>query len=250
METADSELARELAEQAGQRLLTLRNAWTGDQKELGKAGDRLSQEYLAAGLAARRPHDSVLSEEAIDDKKRLTADRVWIIDPLDGTREYGEGRADWAVHVALWEKAQGLTAGAVALPAQNLTLSTATELPPPHEVASPIRIVVSRSRPPSVVQEIGSKLGADIDPLGSAGAKVAAVITGEADAYVHAGGFYEWDTAAPAAVAKAAGFHVSRINGDAISYNEADPLMPDILVCPPLLAETLLTAIREATHAD
>jgi 3'(2'), 5'-bisphosphate nucleotidase len=251
VETADGELARELAEQAGQRLLTLRNVWTGDQKELGNAGDKIAQEYLAAGLAARRPHDSVLSEEAIDDKARLTKERVWIIDPLDGTREYGEGRADWAVHVALWERGKGLTAGAVALPAQNFTLSTATELPsPPREVASPIRIVVSRSRPPSVVQEIGSKLGADIDPLGSAGAKVAAVITGEADAYVHAGGFYEWDTAAPAAVASKAGFHVSRINGDPIRYNEADPLMPDILVCPPALAGTLLAAIREVTHAD
>jgi 3'(2'), 5'-bisphosphate nucleotidase len=250
VETADSELARELADQAGQRLLKLRNDWTGDQKELGKAGDRLSQEYLAAGLAARRTHDSVLSEEAIDDKARLTKDRVWIIDPLDGTREYREGRADWAVHVALWERDKGLTAGAVALPAQGFTLSTANELPSPREVANPIRIVVSRSRPPSVVQEIGSKLGADIDPLGSAGAKVAAVITGEADAYVHAGGFYEWDTAAPAAVAKAAGFHVSRINGDAIRYNEADPLMPDILVCPPALAGKLLAAIREVTHAD
>jgi 3'(2'), 5'-bisphosphate nucleotidase len=247
--TADSELARELAEQAGRRLLTLRDGWTGSQKELGDAGDRLSQDYLAAELAAQRPHDAVLSEEAIDDKKRLTAHRVWIIDPLDGTREYGEGRADWAVHVALWEGK--LTAGAVALPAQRLTLSTATELPPPsQEVTNPIRIVVSRSRPPSVVQEISSKLGADLDPLGSAGAKVAAVVTGEADAYVHAGGFYEWDTAAPAAVASKAGFHVSRIDGSAINYNQADPLMPDILVCPPAIAGTLLAAIREATHAD
>jgi 3'(2'), 5'-bisphosphate nucleotidase len=247
----DSELARELAEQAGRRLLTLRDEWTGDQKELGKAGDRLSQAYLAAALADRRPQDAVLSEEATDDKARLTKSRVWIVDPLDGTREYGEGRADWAVHVALWERDKGLTAGAVALPAQSLTLSTATELPPPpQEVTSPMRIVVSRSRPPSVVQEIVGKLGADLDPMGSAGAKVAAVVTGKADAYVHAGGFYEWDTAAPAVVARKAGFHVSRINGDAITYNEADPLMPDILVCPPALAGTLLAAIREVTHAD
>jgi 3'(2'), 5'-bisphosphate nucleotidase len=247
----DGQLARQLATQAGARLLALRESWTGEPKELGKAGDRLSQEYLAAELAKRRPGDSVLSEEAIDDKARLSADRVWIIDPLDGTREFGEGRADWAVHVALWERgADGLTAGAVALPAQELTLSTATELPPPQEVADPIRIVVSRSRPPAFVAQIAEKLGADLDPLGSAGAKVAAVVTGEADAYVHGGGFYEWDTAAPAVVAKAAGFHVSRIDGSPVRYNEVDPLMPDILVCPPTLAETLLAAIREVTHAD
>jgi 3'(2'), 5'-bisphosphate nucleotidase len=251
VETEDSEFARELAEQAGQRLLTLRDDWTGGQQELGAAGDRVAQVYLAAALADGRPRDAVLSEEATDDKKRLTADRVWIIDPLDGTREYREGREDWAVHVALWERDKGLTAGAVALPAQGYTLSTAGELPPPaQEVAKPIRIVVSRSRPPSVVQEISKKLGADLDPVGSAGAKAAAVITGKADAYVHAGGFHEWDTAAPAVVAMKAGFHVSRINGDPIDYNQPDPLTPDILVCPPALAGTLLAAIREVTHAD
>jgi 3'(2'), 5'-bisphosphate nucleotidase len=251
----DSELARELAQEAGRRLLALGESWSGDPegepRALGKAGDRLSQEFLAAALAERRPHDAVLSEEALDDKARLNADRVWIVDPLDGTREYGEGRADWAVHVALWEHGKSLTAGAVALPAQELVLSTAGKLPPPaKEVASPIRIVVSRSRPPAFVKEISKKLGADLDPLGSAGAKVAAVVTGEADAYVHGGGFYEWDTAAPAVVAMAAGFHVSRIDGSPVRYNEADPLMPDILVCPPTLAETLLAAIREVTHAD
>jgi 3'(2'), 5'-bisphosphate nucleotidase len=252
MASDDSELARELAQQAGRLLLELRaTRGGGEPKELGKAGDRLSQDFLAAELAKRRPGDAVLSEEAVDDKGRLSADRVWIIDPLDGTREFGEGRADWAVHVALWERgADGLTAGAVALPAQELTLSTATELPPPQEVADPIRIVVSRSRPPAFVEQIAGKLGADLDPLGSAGAKVAAVVTGEADAYVHGGGFYEWDTAAPAVVAKAAGFHVSRIDGSPVRYNEVDPLMPDILVCPPTLAEKLLAAIREVTHAD
>ncbi len=252
MASDDSELARELAEQAGRLLLELRATRSGGEpKELGKAGDRLSQEFIAAELAKRRPGDAVLSEEAVDDKARLSADRVWIIDPLDGTREFGEGRADWAVHVALWERgADGLTAGAVALPAQQLTLSTATELPPPQEAADPIRIVVSRSRPPAFVEQMAGKLGADLDPLGSAGAKVAAVVTGEADAYVHGGGFYEWDTAAPAVVAKAAGFHVSRIDGSPVRYNEADPLMPDILVCPPMLAEKLLAAIREVTHAN
>jgi 3'(2'), 5'-bisphosphate nucleotidase len=265
--TDDSKLARELAEEAGRRLLELRSADAGnDPRALGRAGDRLSQEFLSAELAARRPGDAVLSEEALDDKARLKADRVWIVDPLDGTREFGEGRSDWAVHVALWERsapgapgetgtAEGsgsgrLTAGAVALPAQEVVLSTATSLPPPQDVVTqPIRIVVSRSRPPAFVQEIGSKLGADIDPLGSAGAKAAAVILGEADAYVHAGGFYEWDTAAPVAVAQAAGFHVSRIDGSPVTYNEVNPKQPDILLCPPALAGVILQAIREVTNA-
>lgn len=251
MSAEDGELARALAEEAGQRLLALRASWTGEPKELGKAGDRLSQVFLAGELTANRPGDAVLSEEALDDKARLSADRVWIVDPLDGTREFGEGRADWAVHVALWERGAGLTAGAVALPAQEAVLSTASEVPPPlAEVADPVRIVVSRSRPPTFVTEISRKMRADLVPLGSAGAKVAAVVLGEADAYVHGGGFYEWDTAAPAAVALAAGFHVSRIDGSPVEYNQADPLMPDILVCPPVLAGTLLDAIREVTHAD
>lgn len=251
MATQDGELARALAEEAGQRLLALRASWTGEARELGKAGDRLSQAFLAAELTANRQDDAVLSEEALDDKARLSADRVWIVDPLDGTREFGEGRSDWAVHVALWERGAGLTAGAVALPAQETVLSTVTQLPPPPVAAgNPVRIVVSRSRPPTFVQEISKKMGADLVPLGSAGAKTAAVVLGEADAYVHGGGFYEWDTAAPAVVARAAGYHVSRIDGSPVSYNEADPLMPDILVCPPALAGTLLDAIREVTHAD
>jgi 3'(2'), 5'-bisphosphate nucleotidase len=252
MPTEDSRLARELAQEAGRRLLQMRADDEGsDQRELGKAGDQLSQEYLSAELTDRRPGDAVLSEEALDDKARLKADRVWIVDPLDGTREFGEGRSDWAVHVALWEReAGGLTAGSVALPAQGVVLSTASELPsPPEDVTRPIRIVVSRSRPPAFVREIASKLGADVDPLGSAGAKAAAVVLGEADAYVHAGGFYEWDTAAPVAVAQAAGFHVSRIDGSPITYNEANPKQADILVCPPALAGVILKAIREAANA-
>jgi 3'(2'), 5'-bisphosphate nucleotidase len=251
MAEQDDELARELAQEAGQRLLMLRGSWTGDdQKALGKAGDRLSQEYLAEQLAKRRPDDAVLSEEALDDPARLTADRVWIVDPLDGTREYGEGRSDWAVHVALWERGD-LVAGAVALPGQEVTLSTAGELPEaPASVASPARIVVSRSRPPAFITAVADKIGADLVPLGSAGAKVSAVVLGEADAYVHGGGFYEWDTAAPAVVARAAGFHVSRIDGSPVAYNQANPLMPDILVCPPVLAGEILEAIREVAHAD
>jgi 3'(2'), 5'-bisphosphate nucleotidase len=242
----DHVLARDLAGLAGERLLALR-ARGGEADVLRKAGDRLSHEFLTAELAARRPGDVVLSEEAADNPVRLTARRVWIVDPLDGTREFGEpGRTDWAVHVALWEDGD-LTAGAVALPAQDQILSTAT--PPPglddSGTPGPIRIVVSRSRPPQFVRNISGLIDAELVPLGSAGAKVAAVINGEVDAYVHGGGFYEWDTAAPVAVARAAGLHASRIDGSALAYNQADLLMPDILVCRPALAGPLLRAIRE-----
>ena len=248
----DHVLARDLAGQAGQRLLELRTQG-GDPDVLRKAGDRLSHEFLTAALAALRPGDVVLSEEGADNPARLGGRRVWIVDPLDGTREFGEpGRTDWAVHVALWEsKANDLTAGAVALPAQDRILSTA-EPPPPlaaGEAPAKIRIVVSRSRPPQFVRNISGLIDAELVPLGSAGAKVAAVINGEVDAYVHGGGFYEWDTAAPVAVARAAGLHASRIDGSDLAYNQADLLMPDILVCRPAVAGVLLQAIREVTHA-
>jgi len=254
----DHALARDLAALAGERLLELR-ARGGDQDVLRKAGDRLAHEYLVAELAARRPGDVVLSEEGADNPARLTARRVWIVDPLDGTREFGElGRTDWAVHVALWERSDpsgpgDLTAGAVALPAQGQVLSTAGSQPGQRDaepaVTGKIRIVVSRSRPPQFVRNISGLIDAELVPLGSAGAKVAAVINGEVDAYVHGGGFYEWDTAAPVAVARAAGLHASRIDGAALAYNQPDLLMPDILVCRPGLAGTLLQAIREVTHA-
>jgi 3'(2'), 5'-bisphosphate nucleotidase len=274
-------LARELAGEAGERLLELR-ARGGDPDVVRKAGDRLSHEFLTAALAARRPGDVVLSEEGADDPARLTASRVWIVDPLDGTREFGEpGRTDWAVHVALWERSDAsdsgdLTAGAVALPAQDRVLSTAPgeprgdETDGTEEVAGAaeaagaggtgaaagvgggdgrVRIVVSRTRAPRLVRDISDLFDAELMPLGSAGAKVAAVVSGQADAYVHAGGFYEWDTAAPVAVARAAGYHASRIDGSPLAYNQPGLLMPDILVCRPALAGPLLQAIREVTHA-
>jgi 3'(2'), 5'-bisphosphate nucleotidase len=289
----DHVLARELAAEAGRRLLELR-ARGGEPDVLRKAGDRLSHEFLTAALAARRPGDVVLSEEGADDPARLTAGRVWIVDPLDGTREFGEpGRTDWAVHVALWQRtgpagSGELIAGAVALPAQGQVLSTAPgerhqgsisaaiTTPMFHRVDGSarsdgagggqgsggaaeaagtragdgrVRIVVSRTRAPRFVQNISDLIDAELVPLGSAGAKVAAVVCGEADAYVHAGGFYEWDTAAPVAVARAAGCHASRIDGSPLAYNQASLLMPDILVCRPALAGALLQAIREVTNA-
>ena len=214
----DHALARDLAEQAGRRLTGLR-AQGGDPDVLRKAGDRLSHEFLTAALADRRPGDVVLSEEGADNPARLGAQRVWIVDPLDGTREFGEaGRTDWAVHVALWERGE-LIAGAVALPAQDRVLSTLEPPPRPEDsgASGRLRIVVSRTRAPGFVWNISDLIGADLVPMGSAGAKVAAVIGGEVDAYVHGGGFYEWDTAAPIAVARAAGFHASRIDGSALA---------------------------------
>ena len=246
----DDRLAAELAEQAGTLLLDLRAAG-GDPEDLRKAGDRLSHEFLAAELAARRPGDAVLSEEGRDDMARLAAGRVWIVDPLDGTREFGEpGRTDWAVHVALWERG-ALTAGAVALPAQRQVLATTAPpvAPRVNGAAGPggqLRVVVSRTRPPAFLERLSREMSVTLVPLGSAGAKAAAVMRGEADAYIHAGGQYEWDSAAPAAVALAAGFHASRLDGAALRYNQPDPVLPDILMCPVVLAESLLEAIGAA----
>ena len=247
MPANDARLATELAEQAGRRLQRLRSRG-GDPDTLRKAADASSHEFLSAQIAARRPGDAILSEEGRDDAARLTADRVWIVDPLDGTREFGEpGRTDWAVHVALWERGE-LTAGAVALPAQDRVLSTAD--PPiaglPHtagNVASPLRIVVSRSRAPAFAAQVAEDIGATLVPLGSAGAKAAAVILGEADAYLHDGGQYEWDSAAPVAVALAAGLHASRLDGSKLEYNKASPWQPDILICPGKLADRLIAAV-------
>jgi 3'(2'), 5'-bisphosphate nucleotidase len=253
----DHALARDLAQDAGRLLLGLRAEALRSGRapdELRKAGDMGSQQLLAARLAASRPGDAVLSEEAVDDKARLSADRVWIIDPLDGTREFGiEGRDDWAVHVALWERGGstgGLVAGAVALPAQGRVLATPDPGPRPGAGHAPLRLVVSQSRASQLVKDVAARIGAQLVPCGSAGAKVSTVVCGDTDAYLHSGGFYEWDTAAPAAVAAAAGFHVSRIDGDSVAYNRDDPLLPDILVCRPAIAGLMLDAIQEVTHGN
>ncbi|MDN3352496.1 3'(2'),5'-bisphosphate nucleotidase CysQ [Actinomadura sp. DC4] len=243
----DHALARDLATEAGALLLRLRSdRGFGDLRALREAGDRESHVYLTEALARQRPGDSVLSEEGKDELSRLDAERVWIVDPLDGTREYAEeGRGDWAVHVALWERG-GLTAGAVALPSQGKTLSTAEPMAMHGPPAGRIRVAVSRTRPPEFTRRLADHLDIDVDlvPIGSAGAKVAAVLLGDVDAYVHAGGQYEWDSAAPVAVAHAFGAHASRIDGSSLTYNQEDTNLPDILVCHPEMAPTLLAGIR------
>jgi 3'(2'), 5'-bisphosphate nucleotidase len=248
----DHQLAWQLAHAAGQRLLALRTGGDVPAEALRDAGDQLSHEYLTAELARLRPGDSVLSEEGADNPARLAARRVWIVDPLDGTREFGEpGRTDWAVHVALWQDGE-LAAGAVALPAEHEVLSTWQPEPVrnPAAAAAPLRLVVSRSRPPAFVARLTASLGAVEVPMGSAGAKAAAVVTGKADAYVHSGGQYEWDSAAPVAVALAAGLHASRIDGSPLRYNQPDPRLPDILICPAELAPRLLGAIAAANNGS
>ncbi|MEU0570650.1 3'(2'),5'-bisphosphate nucleotidase CysQ [Nonomuraea sp. NPDC005983] len=246
----DHALAADLATEAGERLLRVRTRLGfGDPAGLRAEGDRSSHLFLMESLARLRPSDCVLSEEATReerlDPRRQSATRVWIVDPLDGTREFAEeGRPDWAVHVALWERG-ALSAGAVALPAQGRTLSTAEPPTLPAYDKGRFRIAVSRSRPPEFVQKLAYLVGADLVPIGSAGAKISAVLTGEVEAYVHAGGQFEWDSAAPVAVAQAAGAHASRIDGSPLAYNQADPSLPDILVSLPELASSLLAGIRD-----
>src|SRR3954465_3725060 len=251
--SSDAELAGELATRAGELLLKLR-ATPGfdDPTALRKAGDRNSNELLIAALAQARPGDAVLSEESADDRSRLDADRVWIVDPLDGTHEYGEeGRTDWAVHVALWERsAGGLTAGAVALPARDMTLTTAGGWPSRGEAESPIRIAVSRTRRPEWFDALADQVGGGATPIGSAGMKAMSVVLGEADAYLHSGRMKEWDSAAPAAVAAASGLHVSRLDGAPLEFNTPERLTLDLLICPPELADRLLTAAHGLAGTD
>jgi 3'(2'), 5'-bisphosphate nucleotidase len=253
MTDPDAELAGELATKAGELLLELRASMGfGDLTALRKTGDRTSNELLIAALAKARPDDAVLSEESVDDRSRLDADRVWIVDPLDGTHEYGEeGRTDWAVHVALWERAAaGLTAGAVALPARDMTLTTAGGWPSRGEAADPIRIAVSRTRRPDWFDGLAERVGGVATPIGSAGMKAMSVVLGEADAYLHSGRMKEWDSAAPAAVAAASGLHVSRLDGRPLDFNTPERLTLDLLICRPELAERLLAAAEGLAGTD
>jgi 3'(2'), 5'-bisphosphate nucleotidase len=242
---SDDDDAARYAVAAGEVLLGLRD---GDGYErgwmLGDAADVLANRRLFELLRAEHPDDPVLSEEAVDDPRRHDADRVWIVDPLDGTREYTEpGRSDWAVHVALWERDAGVRVGAVALPAQSLVLSTAEPPVVPPQDGRKLRVVVSRTRPPVSAQRVAEALDAELVGMGSAGAKTMAVVSGDVDAYVHAGGQYEWDSAAPVAVACAAGLHVSRIDGSELQYNQRNPWLPDLVVCRPELSDAILSAI-------
>jgi len=252
LSATDAQVAADLATRAGELLLQLRaRMGYGEPDALRNAGDLHSHEFLVAELARLRPDDIVLSEEGEDDRARLDADRVWIVDPLDGTREYGEdSRSDWAVHVALWERAAGdgggLTAAAVALPARRMTLSTDGRYPPLPPAGDPSRIAVSRSRAPEFVSDLADSLGAVPTPIGSAGMKAMSILLGEADAYVHRGRMKEWDSAAPAAVAAAAGLHVSRLDGAPLQFNTPDRLTLDLLICQPSLAENFLAYFRTA----
>jgi 3'(2'), 5'-bisphosphate nucleotidase len=247
--TDDHTFAVWAAERAGEALLGVRAA--ADErglagKSLKDAGDAAAQAVLAALLAEHRPDDAVLSEEAADDPVRLEAERVWIIDPLDGTREFSEPpRDDWAVHVALWSREAGdLVAGAVAQPALGETFNTGNPSVVPPRTSDRPRIAVSRSRPPAFVEALAAELDAELVPMGSAGVKVMSVVRDVADAYVHAGGQYQWDNAAPVAVARAAGLHCSRVDGSPLVYNEAETSLPDLIVCRPELAEQIIDFVR------
>ena len=244
----DHVLAGWLAETAGRRLLEVR-AEGLEGRELKDAGDLAAHQLLVELLTEHRPDDAVLSEEGKDDKVRLSRDRVWIVDPLDGTREFSEPpRDDWAVHVALWEGHDGegdLTAGAVALPGLGTTFTTGEPPVVPPSTAPRPRIAVSRSRPPAFTDGLVAALGGETVPMGSAGAKVISVVRDVTDAYVHAGGQYEWDSAAPVAVARAAGLFTSRVDGSPLRYNQDDVYLPDLVVCRPELADRILAHLRE-----
>ncbi len=213
-------------------------------KALGKAGDQTANQFLCHALREQRPDDGLLSEEEKDNADRLSKSRVWIIDPVDGTREYGEERTDWAVHVAL--AIDGVpTIGAVALPGLDLVLRTDQPQPLPPAAEKP-RMLVSRTRPAAEAVAVAEKIGAELVPMGSAGAKAMAVVRGEAEIYLHTGGQYEWDSCAPAAVAAAYGLHISRVDGSPLVYNQADVYMPDLLICRPEWAEPVLGLVRDA----
>lgn len=249
----DAELASRLATQAGHLLVAIRDELTRADApawHVMDAGDLASHRFLAEELANARPDDAVLSEEGFEDPRRFGANRVWIVDPLDGTSEFGElGRHDWAVHVALWD-ADHFGAGAVSLPALDITFCTDPPPVVPSSGRSRPRLVTSRTRNPYVAVIVATALEADAVRLGSAGAKAMAVVSGEADIYVHDGGMYQWDSAAPAAVALAAGLHVSRIDGSPMVFNDRDPWLPDLLICRREYAEPALRALRDGRRID
>ena len=242
MSLSDAELAAQLAATAGRILLQVRDCGLVGGQTLGKTGDQIANQFLCHALRAQRPADGLLSEEEKDNAERLSHSRVWIIDPVDGTREYGEARADWAVHVGL--AVDGVaTLGAVALPGIDLVLRSDQPIPLPPGAPIP-RMLVSRSRPAKEAIAVAELLSAELLPMGSAGAKAMAVVRGEAEIYLHTGGQYEWDSCAPVAVAAAHGLHVSRADGSPLVYNQQDTYMPDLLICRPEWTERVLAAMR------
>jgi 3'(2'), 5'-bisphosphate nucleotidase len=237
----DADLAAHLADVAGRLLITVRDSNVLSLKALGKAGDATANQFLCHALREQRPEDGLLSEEEKDNLDRLAFSRVWIVDPVDGTREYGEARADWAVHVGLAVDGAPVL-GAVALPGAGVVLRSdaPVAVPPAPET---LRMVVSRTRPAREATEVAARIGAELVPMGSAGAKAMAVILGQADIYLHSGGQFEWDSCAPVAVALAHGLHCSRIDGSPLVYNQSDTYMPDLLICRKEHAQMVLAEI-------
>jgi 3'(2'), 5'-bisphosphate nucleotidase len=242
--TTDAAAAAEIANAAGQVLLDVRTSGpTGS--ELKDAGDLAAHRCIVELLAQRFPDDAVLSEEGAKDPRDPEVSRIWIVDPVDGTREFSEPpRDDWAVHVALVESGE-LVAGAVALPAQGVTYSSDGPLPDRPAAPSSPRVLVSRTRPTEHAKAVASALDGVLVPMGSAGAKAMAVVSGQAEIYAHSGGQYEWDSAAPVAVAAAAGLHVSRLDGSPLVYDQPDPWLPDLLICRPELAADVIAICQE-----
>lgn len=241
----DAQLAAQLALKAGQILLDVRASGAFEGKALGKEGDRQANAFLCEALRRERPDDGLLSEEEKDDVVRCSMSRVWIVDPVDGTREYGEARSDWAVHVGLAMNGEAHT-GAVALPGLDGGIVLRTDQPAPLPEAAPVpRLVVSRTRPAKEAVEVSKAIGGELVPMGSAGAKAMAVVRGEAEIYLHSGGQYEWDSCAPVAVAKAHGLHCSRIDGSPLTYNNEDTYLPDLLICRPEWAERVLNEVAK-----
>lgn len=238
----DGDLAAHLAEVAGKILLDVRASGLFSGKSLGKAGDQTANQFLCHALREQRPEDGLLSEEEKDNAERLSKERVWIVDPVDGTREYGEERADWAVHIGMAVDGEPVL-GAVALPGAGVVLRSDQpgEVPPAPER---LRMVVSRTRPAKEATGVAEAIGAELVPMGSAGAKAMAILRGEADIYLHSGGQYEWDSCAPAAVAQGWGLHVSRIDGSPLVYNREDVYMPDLLICRKEHAELVLEKVK------
>lgn len=246
MRRGDADLARDLARQAGELLLEVRRSSLSGTA-LGDEGDRCANRFILDALKAERPDDAILSEEVADDPARLAARRVWIVDPLDGTREYSAGRDDWAVHVAL--AIDGVAAvGAVALPVRGVTLATGS-VPRLPSAAQPVRMLISRTRPPPIAHMVAARLGASLVTMGSAGAKAMAILLGDGDIYLHTGGLSQWDSCAPVAVALAAGLHASRVDGSPLIYNQVDVSLPDLLICRREHAARVLALIAEDLDA-